>query len=136
MEVPYIVINSLFKLERHPRINPAITKTPNMEAYVIRLDFKATLTKDEYLKLALARAKHSTILNFGTKTIEEYNQSSQFLRDNKLPRYHVFDSVGVSYDAYLSSSGDFSSSFSPLKDFAEAKGVEAMIDGCLWSLAQ
>ena len=132
----YILIKSLFKIERHSRVSPALTKAQNMETYVIRLDFKPMLPKNEYLKLALARAKHAVTLSYGTKTKEESYQSTVFLRDNALPRYTVNDSVGVVYGVYLTTSGDFLSSFSPLKDYAEAKGVEAIVDGTLWPLAQ
>lgn len=128
----YIVIKSLFEMDAHSLLSLSLPMRTTKEHYAIRLDFKPRLPKKEYLELALARAKHATTIHYGTKTKQESYDARAFLRANPLPKYSFADVGGFDYSVYQTTSGNLETAFAPPSAYAEAKGVEAIVDALFW----
>lgn len=113
-------------------MSPAFGQKPDSKVYRIELSFKPHLSKDAYIKLAKERAEYAAIVNYGAKTKQEWENASNFLKNNPLPRYDVNDRVGKSHSVYVSTTDSTSISIGPAKKYAEVKGVEALVDKVLW----
>jgi len=131
-----IVIESKFKAEIKQIVSPAIGAEPRFETYRIELRFQTMLAKDEYIKLAKERVEHAALVNYGTKTKEEWGNAQKFLKDHPLPRYDVQDRVGKHYSVYLFTSDTASTTVVPTTTYVEVKSIEAILDHIMWPDAQ
>lgn len=131
-----IVIESKFKAEIKQIVSPAIGAEPRYEIYRIELRFQPMLAKDEYIKLAKERVEHAALVNYGTKTKEEWNNAQKFLKDHPLPRYDVRDRVGKPYSVYLFTSDSASTTVVPTTTYVEVKSIETILDQIMWPNAQ
>ena len=131
-----IVIESKFKVGFKPRVNPAVGQEAPLHAYRIELIFKPLLSRDDYVALAKERVEYAATINYGAKTRQEYSLAEDFLRNNPLPRYDAYGSLGKSFSVYVSKSDSPLVSIVPSKLYAEAKGVEALVDSVFWEKAE
>ena len=127
-----IRIVSTFEMVMERRVSPAIGETQPKTKYRIDLRFAPLLPREKYLRIAKERAERATIAAYGARTKEAYSDALRFLEENQLPRYSVNDRVGKSYSVYFTSTDSMTLSFGPTADYAEARGVEGIIDRQLW----
>ena len=128
-----IEIESKFELEVKRRVSPSLSTaaTPKTK-YRIELQFQPDLPKEEFVKISNARMEQAVIATYGAPTKEEYSSACTFLREHPLPRYRVTDKVGKGYAVYFKSTDSVSLSFLPVALYAEARGVEGIVDSQLW----
>jgi hypothetical protein len=128
-----IRIESTFELEIRHRVSPALSMAPpDKTKYRIDLRFAPQLSKEEFLRISKERVERAAISAYGAQTKEAYSDSLRYLRDHPLPRYSVPDRMGKVYSVYFTSTDSVTLSFGPVGLYAEARGVEGIVDSHLW----
>ncbi len=128
-----IRIESTFELEIRHRVSPTLSAVPPEKTrYRIDLRFAPHLSKEEFLRISRERVERAAISAYGAQTKEAYSDSLQFLQEHPLPRYTVLDRVGKAYSVYFTSTDSVTLSLGPVGLYAEARGVEGIVDRQLW----
>jgi hypothetical protein len=127
-----IQIESKFKMTVGRRVSPALGETLPKTSYRIELRFSPPLPREEYLRIARERVEPAAIAAYGAPTKEAYSEAIRFLEQNTLPRYSVNDRAGRSYSVYFTSTDAVTLSLGPTAQYAEARGVEGIVDSQLW----
>lgn len=130
-----IRIESTFEMTKRRLVSPASVE-PEKTKYCIDLRFEPQLPKEEYLKLAKERADHAVIIAYGAPTKDRYSDAQRFLKEHPLPRYCSLDRVGKAYSVYFTSTDSRTVSLGPVSLYAEARGVEGIVDSLLLPIAQ